>query len=299
MNFSPGGGTRPSTVIGPHAIIWLSGSAETPPGGGHARQAPRAAPRAAGRLRAPPAASAYLRPVIVSSSVSTPAGLKPGGTSLQVREAADQQPGADEQHTESASSATTSRRRRLPAARPQTRRAPAAPRPASLSVVVQIDARPAAAPAPGRTARPASTRQRSVKAARRRRCAISCRRGTLAAPSARMPSRLQAANTQARARRRRARAARSRSAAGGRCGRGWRRAPRGRRSPSAARARATAAGWRRSRRRSAARSRPAPISTISGRPHVADDLLLQRHDAERQPAVRRVERPDGRGAAAR
>ena len=31
MNSSPGGGVRPSTVIGPHAIIWLSGSAETPP----------------------------------------------------------------------------------------------------------------------------------------------------------------------------------------------------------------------------------------------------------------------------
>ena len=31
MNFSPSGAVRPSTVIGPHAIIWLSGSAVTPP----------------------------------------------------------------------------------------------------------------------------------------------------------------------------------------------------------------------------------------------------------------------------
>ena len=32
---------RPSTVIGPHAIIWLSGSAETPPAAvdaGHGRE---------------------------------------------------------------------------------------------------------------------------------------------------------------------------------------------------------------------------------------------------------------------
>ena len=31
MNASPGCGIRPSTVIGPHAIIWLSGSDDTPP----------------------------------------------------------------------------------------------------------------------------------------------------------------------------------------------------------------------------------------------------------------------------
>ena len=31
MKASPGCGVRPSTVIGPHAIIWLSGSDETPP----------------------------------------------------------------------------------------------------------------------------------------------------------------------------------------------------------------------------------------------------------------------------
>ncbi len=31
MNFSPAGGMRPSTVIGPHANIWLSGSEVTAP----------------------------------------------------------------------------------------------------------------------------------------------------------------------------------------------------------------------------------------------------------------------------
>ncbi len=31
MNFSPGGGTRPSTVIGPQANIWLSGNEVTAP----------------------------------------------------------------------------------------------------------------------------------------------------------------------------------------------------------------------------------------------------------------------------
>ena len=31
MNFSPAGGTRPSTVIGPQANIWLSGSEVTAP----------------------------------------------------------------------------------------------------------------------------------------------------------------------------------------------------------------------------------------------------------------------------
>jgi hypothetical protein len=31
MNFSPSGAARPSTVIGPHAIIWLRGNAVTPP----------------------------------------------------------------------------------------------------------------------------------------------------------------------------------------------------------------------------------------------------------------------------
>ena len=31
MNFSPAGETRPSTVIGPHANIWLSGSEVTAP----------------------------------------------------------------------------------------------------------------------------------------------------------------------------------------------------------------------------------------------------------------------------
>ena len=45
--------------------------------------------------------------------------------------------------------------------------------------------------------------------------------------------------------------------------------------------------------------RPTPSRTSSDEPHVADHLLLQRHDAERQAAVRRIEVRDARGAAAR
>ena len=46
-----GRGVRPSTVIGPHANIWLSGSAETPPDGGHAGQRVEPLARAGGRSR--------------------------------------------------------------------------------------------------------------------------------------------------------------------------------------------------------------------------------------------------------
>ena len=80
MNFSPAAGTRPSIVIGPHAIIWLSGSELTPP----AAVTPGSrASRAQSRryVSSATAASLYFRPIIVSSSVRTFCGLKPGGTS--------------------------------------------------------------------------------------------------------------------------------------------------------------------------------------------------------------------------
>ncbi len=67
---------------------------------------------------------------------------------------------------------------------------------------------------------------------------------------------------------------------------GSRRAPCGWRSPSGARRRAPAAGSRRWRRRSAARTRPTPSSTRMATRLFAYELLVQRDDASRRSLVR-------------
>ena len=81
-----------------------------------------------------------------------------------------------------------------------------------------------------------------------------------------------------RARRRPRRASRSRPAAGRRCARGSRRGRGAPRFLSAARSRGRSAGWRRSRRRSAARRATIPISTHSG----CDSCCANRRSALRR-----------------
>ena len=130
MNASPGRGARPSTVIGPHAIIWLNGSDETPPTADTPGSADTRAQmsRYVSRTAVP---SPYFCPVIVSSSVRTLDGLNPGGTCCRRTKLRTSSPAPTTSITDSASSPTTSARRR-PWPRPQPAEAPE-PRAASLS----------------------------------------------------------------------------------------------------------------------------------------------------------------------
>ena len=257
-----------------------------------------AAPRAAGRSRARPAASLYFRPLIVSSSVSTLRRVEARRHLLEAREAANQQAGADQQHHRQRQLGDHEQAAHVRPAAPERARAGRAAA-GVLEVVVQVERGPGAAPAPGRTACPTAARRASVNSSTPPSIAISCSRGTLFVPErAGCPARLQLREQQAERRRRPGRAARSRSAAGGRCGRGWRRAPRAPRSPSA---RASARDSSRLATLAQAISSTKPTGADQDQqraPDVADDLLLQRHDAERQPAVGRIEVRDARGAAA-
>ena len=189
MNSSPAGGVRPSTVIGPHANIWLSGSDDTRPDAVTPGSALRAAPTAAGRRSSTAFASLYVRPVIVSSSVRTLAGIEARRHVLQAREAADQQTGADQQHDRQRELGD----RRADGAdcrrRPRRCCAPAEPRPASLRFACRStrDSRNAGA-SPNK--QPDTERDAQGEEQHSPLIAISSRRGTLAAPSARIHSRL-------------------------------------------------------------------------------------------------------------
>ena len=130
MNFSPAGGTRPSTLIGPHAIMPLSGSAEMPPAavtpGSSARRGQSW--RYDSRTAAP---SACFGGVSVISIVRTPCGAKPGSTFCSRMKLRISNPAPTSTMTDSASSATTSSRRRF-CPRPQSAPAPE-PRAASFN----------------------------------------------------------------------------------------------------------------------------------------------------------------------
>ena len=267
MNVSPAGSGRPSTRDRAPREHLAERQRRDAAGGRRARAGAPAAPTAGGTSRAPPAARCTSRPVIVSSSVRMFAGVEAGGHLLQAREAANQQAGADEQHHRQRQLRDHEQLAHvLAAARRAPQRARARGSAAGvLQVVVQIEAARRAAPARGRTGRPTATEIASVKS---RTSPLdrdlgeprhAARRRGRGSPRG---SRPRAAG---RARRRRAPAARSRSAAGARCARGSRRAPRARRSPSGAPGRATAAGWRRWRTRSAARTRPRAIRISSER----------------------------------
>ena len=96
-NPSSDSGRRPSTVIGPHAIMPLSGSAEISTGRHHTRHVAQPLPQLAIGLER-----------LVCVGVLAPrqrqlegqdAGRREAGLDLlQSHEAADQQPGADQQH---------------------------------------------------------------------------------------------------------------------------------------------------------------------------------------------------------
>ena len=84
---SPGGGVRPSTVIGPHAKNWLIGSELTPPDpvtpGSRSRRSHSS------RYSCPTAwAFVYFGPITASSAVSTRSALNPGARPARVRSSA-------------------------------------------------------------------------------------------------------------------------------------------------------------------------------------------------------------------
>ena len=194
--------------------------------------------------------------------------------------------------TDRASSATTSRRRGADRGPQRLARG----RVPSFSALARRRSRRARAP--GRTGFRTPTDTANVKSSTWPSIAISPSRGTLAAPSARMPARLRNASRIPSA----PPPSASRTLSVRSC-----RTSRPRPAPSAtphrhlaaaARARATGAGSPRWRTQSAARTPTAPISMASAATNVADHLLVQRHDAERQTAVGRDRRPGGHGAGA-
>ena len=160
MNFSPRGGGRPSTVIGPHAIIWLSGSAETPPAavtpGQRAEPFPELAvgfehDAAFGIL---PSRHRQLERQHVDG---VEAWRHAAGAAMKLR---TRSPAPISSITESASSATTSSRRMF-WPRPQTAPAPDDPRLASFRLPCRSQpARRSAGARPKRMPDRIDTRQR-------------------------------------------------------------------------------------------------------------------------------------------
>src|ERR1700722_10553198 len=132
MKFSPGGGTLPSTVIGPQANIWLNDSELIDPTyftpGRLSRRSTICLYVASTNC-----ASRYLSPLVVSSRVNTFLALNPGETLCKFAKLRISNAAPIRSNTESASSETTSDLRKL---RPLPHIAPesAEARPPSLSV---------------------------------------------------------------------------------------------------------------------------------------------------------------------
>ena len=182
---------------------------------------------------------------------------------------------------------------------PPQRAAPPAPRAAAFSAR-EVEARQPPAPAPDRTAARSERHDEREGEHARRRSRSRRRRGTLRGRAARMPrTARRAANSTPSAPPARGQQDALGQQLHARCGRGWRRA---RRAP-------------RTRFCRAERARQQQVGHVGARdqqheadgaeqdeqrpPHVADHLLVQRHDAEGEAAIRRIDIRDARGAAAR
>ena len=287
MKVSPGGGVRPSTVIGPHAIIWLSGSDETPP-----------AARDTGKLAEPlPELAIGLRGRRAVGVLTTGhrqleredvRGVEAWRHALDRDEAANQQAGADQQHDrerklgDDQQAAQVLRRvprprhcRRTPGRRPSgawrsrrlarsagadRREAPTGPTAPSVKSSTCPSMRDLVQPrdAPGAERADAGQAPRTPKPAP-------------SAPPASASSTLSVRNCRTM----RARLGAERRADGDFA------------LPRPARARA--AGSRRSRTRSAARSRPRRSGRSSERRTSPTTCSRSGHDAERQAAVGRID----------
>ena len=259
-------------------------------GGRHARQARQPLPELLVGLAGPPRASLYLRPVIVSSSVRTFAGLKPGETFCRRAKLRISRPAADERASP-----------RAPAPRPRAVRRRFRPRPQTALV-------PAGSPA------------RHLSGCREDRAATAEAPG--ASPN-RTPDTIETASVNSRtraidrdlvqprhARPRPARGCRRGTPNGERPGRARRRRPpsttlsvrscRTMRAPARAERRSHGdllLARQRSRQQQVRDVRAGDQQHESHRrheheqrqPHAADRLLLQRQHAKRQAAVRRIE----------
>ena len=298
MNFSPAGGARPSTVIGPHAIIWLSGSAVTPPAAVTPGSA-SAAPRAACRFRAPSRRSRVLPAAHRQLERQHVRRIEAGGHVLELREAANQQPGADQQHHRQRQLGDDQQAPHVAGRGPT--RAPAADAPRPRSFRFSCRSTPAQPQRRRETEEHARQHRHAEReqqhACRRSRSRAAAARSSM--PSTRMPSRRPVREQQAR---RTPPATASSTLSVSSC-----RTMRPRLAPRAART--AISRWRASARESSrfatfaqaisSTNATAPISTTSAATDAADDLLLQRHD-RRTSARRSADRsPDARVAAAR
>ena len=97
MKASPGCGVRPSIVIGPHAIIWLSGSDETPP----TADTPGIAPSRV-QISRYVSSTAFASPYLLTGhrqfEREDVGGVEPRRHLLEADEASYQQPRAHDEH---------------------------------------------------------------------------------------------------------------------------------------------------------------------------------------------------------